>query len=582
MKEKEKAEKSRSGKVTFKAYEQNQMWLLPPSLGELIPEGHIVRLINHAIDSMDLEPILNSYQGGGASNFHPRMMLKALVYGYVDRLYSSRRIEKALKENICYMWLCGMQQPDHNTLNRFRKGQLKDTVKQVFAQILTLLIEEGYVRMEDYHIDGTKIESVANRYTPVWAKTVARNKAKLVEKIEGLVEQIEQVNEQAEKEQVCVERERIENSEALSRTIQRINEQLQEELGNDKKRKKKVKELQEEHLPKLQHYENQEAILGGRGSYSKTDPDATFMRMKEDHLNQGQLKPAYNVQIGTEDQFIVNFSVHQNPTDTTLLKPHLEDTQAVLGSIQQAMPKRCIADAGYGSEENYDYLEGLQIEAYVKYQVFFQEQQPKYQADPFQTSNWFYNEEQDFYVCPMGQHLTYRNSKKVQSTTGYESDVKVYVAQNCNTCPLQGLCLKAKQTNRVLERRPNLERHRDKARKNLKSIRGIHLRKQRNIDVESVFGHIKGNRLFRRFLLRSLEKVNIEVGLLAIAHNLKKWWANIQQGIGMPTRPGRPPKNPQTAQIAWENLLFCLFCTLRCHSLPQMQKRSCILKDPSF
>ena len=134
-----KQKEKRHNQVVFKPYEQDQMWLLPPSLGELIPPNHIVRLVSSAIDGMDMSKILNAYQGGGASNYHPKMLLKALIYGYIEKQYSSRRIEKALKENICFMWLCGMQQPDHNTINRFRKGQLKNTVKDVFAQVLLLL-----------------------------------------------------------------------------------------------------------------------------------------------------------------------------------------------------------------------------------------------------------------------------------------------------------------------------------------------------------------------------------------------------------------------------------------------------------
>ena len=187
--------KKRHNQVTFKPYVQNQAWLLPPTLEELIPEGHLVRLVNDAIEGMDLEPILNTYEGGGSSTYHPRMMLKALVYGYVDKRYSSRDIEKALQKNLCYMWLCGMQKPDHNTLNRFRNSRLKQTVKAVFAHVLAMLVEQGYVRLEEYYVDGTKLESVAGRYTYVWAKNVERYKGALLEKIAQVIEQIEAANE---------------------------------------------------------------------------------------------------------------------------------------------------------------------------------------------------------------------------------------------------------------------------------------------------------------------------------------------------------------------------------------------------
>ncbi|MEO0341616.1 MAG: IS1182 family transposase [Bacteroidota bacterium] len=359
-------------KVTFKPYDQDQMWLLPPSLGELIPPNHLARLVNAAIDGLDLEPILNTYKGGGSSTYHPRMLLKALVYGYIEKIYSSRKIEKALKENICFMWLCGMQQPDHNTLNRFRSGQLKGTVKDVFAQVLLLLIDQGHVKLEEYHIDGTKMESVASRYTFVWAKNVARYKASVLKKVAALVDQIEQVNEEAESVAQSTAKpnaDPIEDSEALAQTITRLNEQLATELGNSKRLQKKLDKLEKEHLPKLRQYEEQERKLDGRSSYSKTDEDATFMRMKDDHMKNGQLKPGYNVQLGTQDQFIINYTIHQSTVDAPVFIEHMDNTKALLNDIGYAMPQRISGDAGYGYEQNYDYLEVEGLDNYLKYQA---------------------------------------------------------------------------------------------------------------------------------------------------------------------------------------------------------------------
>lgn len=557
-----KQKQKRHNQVVFKPYEQDQMWLLPPSLGELIPGNHIVRLVSEAIDGMDMSTILQAYEGGGASNYHPKMLLKALIYGYIEKLYSSRRIEKALKENICFMWLCGMQQPDHNTINRFRKGQLKNTVKDVFAQVLLLLIEQGFVRLEDYYVDGTKIESVANRYTFVWAKSVARYKANLLEKIAILVEQIEQTNEEELKVETRDEEglPKIQDSDSLQETIDQINTQLSEELRKNKKLNKQVKKLKEEHLKKLEEYENHEQVLDGRSSYSKTDPDATFMRMKDDHMKNGQLKPAYNIQLGTSDQFIINYTLHQNTTDWPVFIPHMEDTQVLLQSIEQPLPIRGIGDAGYGSEENYDYLEQKGIESYLKYPGYFQEQKTSFQKNGFHTKNLHYNAQLDYYTCPMGQKMTYRYTTKRTSKTGYESSVKVYQAQRCENCPLRSSCHNSAK-ERMIQVSPNLQRHRKIAKENLDSLRGIRLKKKRNWDVEPVFGHIKSNRLFNRFLLCSIEKVSIEMGLLAIAHNFKKWWTKIQQSIIVqlnPTRP-LPPADSQKMAILTSNQLVLAF-----------------------
>jgi len=540
--------------VTFKPYAQHQGMLFLPSFEDIIPSDHIVRLVSRAIEGMQLDTLLNAYEGGGASNYHPKMLLKVLVYGYIDRTYSSRRLEKSTRENVNFMWLTGLQMPDHNTINRFRKGQLKDTVKDVFAAVLLLLLEEGLVRLEDYHIDGTKIESAANRYTFVWAKSVSGHKGRLLAKINALLDQIEAENDREEAEANEKDegdpgiRPPVEDSGRLAQTISDLNEQLKERLAKDKALRRKMKDLQDKHLDKLREYEMHEEKLGSRNSYSKTDEDATFMRMKEDHMRNGQLKPGYNLQIGTEDQFIVNYTLHQSANDMPVLKEHMEDTKVQLASLGQPLPKRASADAGYGSEENYDYLEQEGIENYVKYPGFYQEQRKKVQNDPFRVENLYYNAQDDYFVCPMGQHLTYRYTAKTTSKNEYRSSVRVYKAQRCTDCPLRGACHKAK-TDRIIQVNPNLQRHKEKARQNLWSIRGIYLRKKRCVEPEPVFGQIKWNRGFKRFLLRGLPKVNCEFGIVAIAHNLKKMWVSLQQARTMPIPPDLPPTNAQILEI---------------------------------
>jgi transposase/uncharacterized FlaG/YvyC family protein len=554
--EKKSAKNKRHNQVTFKPYVQNQAWLLPPTLGELIPEAHICRLVSDAIDGMDLDPILNTYEGGGSSTYHPRMMLKALVYGYVDKRYSSRDIEKALKENICFMWLCGMQQPDHNTLNRFRNSQLKQTVKDVFAQILAMLVEQGYVRLEEYYVDGTKIESVAGRYTYVFAKNTERYKGALLDKIARIIEQIEAANEQAEaaEKEAKAPRPAVSDSEALKETIVELNKKLKAQLGENKKMAGQLDKLMSEHLPKLMDYEEQERLLDGRNSYSKTDPDATFMRTKDDHLGNGQLKPCYNIMAGTENQFILNCTVHQTPSDMAAFPEHMDDTLEMLEKIQAPVPKRACGDAGFGSEENYEYLEEKGIEAYLKYPGYYQEQTQQRKDDAFHSSNLYYNEEQDYFVCPMGQHMTLRHISQEKTKTGYEQTVHHYQARRCEGCPLRGMCHSAK-TDRILKINHRAAAYRQAAKQRLDSLRGIRMRSQRGVDTEPVFGHIKQCRHFRRFLLTGIEGVATEVGLLAIAHNLKKWWAKqCKHGRIVPLRPADEAKcvqmEPKSGQLA--------------------------------
>src|SRR5690606_6095005 len=172
--------------VVFKQYDPDQALLLPPSLEELIGKTHSVRVVSEVIDRIDIEPLMETYKGGGTSSYHPRMLLKVLVYAYLNNTYSSRRIEAAVKENIHFMWLAGMKRPDHHTINRFRGQRLKKHIREVFTQVVLLLIEAGHVDLKAVYTDGTKIEANANKYTFVWAKSIATNRKKIKAQLEEL------------------------------------------------------------------------------------------------------------------------------------------------------------------------------------------------------------------------------------------------------------------------------------------------------------------------------------------------------------------------------------------------------------
>jgi transposase len=499
--------------VHFKNYSQGQLMALPPSLEELIDKDHPVRVVSNIIDSIDLDPLLAKYKGGGTSSFHPRMMLKVVVYSYLCNVYSSRKMEAALKENIHFMWLSGMSKPDHNTLNRFRGERLKDVLKQIFGKVVELLVASEHISLQDVYTDGTKIESAANRYTFVWGKSIKTNKEKMEKQLGELWQYAEAIAAEELKDKTPTTFAPI-SAEHVRETIDKIDEAIKEKKV-DKKVKQKLNYAKKHWPENIAKYDEQEKILGDRNSYSKTDNDATFMRMKEDHMQNGQLKPAYNLQISTSDQFIVNYTLHQNPTDTTTLKEHLASHLELYG----AYPETLTADAGYGSEENYDLLQSSSINAYVKYNTFNQEQRGK--IKPLSTDSLYYNAEKDCYYCPMGQQMKKTGTGKRTTANGFEQEVTFYQAVRCEGCPLRGACHKAKG-NRVIEINHNLKKHKAKARENLLSEKGIAHRKKRCADVEPVFGNIKSNHNFKRYRLRTLPKVDIETGLLAIAHNLRK------------------------------------------------------------
>ncbi len=522
-------------RVTFKPYEMNQPSLLPPSLDELIPENHLVRVVNRAIEQLQLDPLRAQYKGGGTSSYHPKMMLKVLVYAYTQRLYASRQIGKALRENIHFMWLSGRQQPDFRTLNDFRGRIMKPVIEQVFGAVVEYLVEEGYVQWEHYFLDGTKIEANANKHKVVWAKRNRHQQARLQTKIQELLQEIEETNaaEQAEYGERDLEENGGKggaggsfNAEKLTQKIAELNQKLAAPTRTpdpSAESRKAVQQLEKDCLPRQQKYEAQAQTLAGRNSYARTDPDATCLRMKEDRgAEKPWPKPAYNVQMGTENQFVVGFSVHQRAGDTACLIPHLRGVQATL----RRLPQNVVTDAGYGSEENYAFLEEHGLGNFVKYNTFHRDQihhrQPEIlRRESFRSDHFPYDAERDEFICPAEKRLTYQATHHLKTENGYPTERRVYAGNECGACAWKAECTQAKG-NRQMRVSFRLQQFREQARQNLLSEPGQALRARRSTEVETVFGQIKHNMHFRRFLLRGQAKVTTEWGLICIAHNLKK------------------------------------------------------------
>ena len=504
-------------KIAFKSDNHGQFQLLPPSLDDLIPPTHVVRVVSSIIDRLDLSGLVKSYKGGGNSCFHPRMMLKILVYAYLNNIYSSRKIERQLSENIPFMWLSGWLQPDFRTINYFRGKRLKDHFDALFTQVVELLHTEGFVSLEVQYIDGTKIESASNKYRFVWRGSVEKYDARLKDKTHRILRQAE--------EALKMEQDECDTPEKLSaEDFQQRTERIKERMANrevPKKVKKAVERVEKESLSKMKEYERHLRIMGERNSYSKTDSDATFMRMKEDAMLNGQLKPGYNIQIATENQFITNYAVYQRPTDTLTLIPFME-------SFEKRYAKQSgiiVADAGYGSEQNYEYLFTKGIVPYVKYNMFHKEQKKKNKTNAFLSQNLFYNPQGNHYVCPMGQLLHFIRQEKQVSDAGYVSRVSIYRATRCKGCPVRDRCHKAKG-ERVIKVNHTLNAYKERIRTLLNSEEGIYHRGKRPVEPEAVFGDIKEGGKFRRLRLKGITGAGIEFGLKAMAHNLKKMAAS--------------------------------------------------------
>lgn len=500
-------------KITFKSDNQKQSLLLPPSLDELIPATHSVRAVNAIIDGLNVEGILHTYRGGGNSCFHPRQMLKILVYAYLNNIYSSRRIAQQLSENIHYMWLSGGAKPDFRTINYFRGNRLKGIFDDLFRQVVELLHKEGFVSLQIQYIDGTKIESAANKYSFVWRGSVEKHDKRLREKTDAVLREIEQVIRDELQEP---DTESTLSTEEFASRVERIKERMEKKNLTTQQRRV-VRDVETKSLPKMKEYERHIATMGDRNSYSKSDPDATFMRMKEDAMLNGQLKPGYNVQIATENQFITNYGIFQRPTDTATLIDFLESFHKKYGQHSREI----VADAGYGSQQNYEYMFDKGMIPYVKYNYFHKEQTRAFRNNPFLQQNLKYDPATDQFTCPAGKSMVQISCKNPQSELGYKAHTKLYQATDCSRCPLRKQCHNADE-NRIIRVNHTLNEYKRTVRELLTSQRGMFHRSRRPIEPEAVFGHIKANQMFRRFRLRSLTKVNIEFGLVALAHNLRK------------------------------------------------------------
>ncbi|MEK3732013.1 IS1182 family transposase [Paenibacillus sp. FSL M8-0334] len=518
----------------FKAYDNKQMHMIL-DLESLIPSHHVARIIDEMIESIPDELLFAHYVGGGRSSYHPKMMLKVILYGYSQKVYSCRGIEKLLQENLPAMWLAAMQQPDFRTLNDFRGVRMKSLMDELFQTMIKKLINDNFITMENYFLDGTKIEANANKYSFVWKKSTLRFEEKLKEKVQATLAHIHTLTQQEASEMVATDPDELpvqleETAVILEEQVERLTEQIAQTNDSEARKalrkersawKQPLKKIRQDFLPRLAKYDQQKACFGDRNSYSKTDPDATFMRMKEDHMKNGQLKPGYNVQMATENQFILFYSLHQRPTDTRCFIPHMEQ----LAASSLPMPKTVIADAGYGSEENYLYALGEEKETrfdfLIPYGSYMHEQTRRYKKNMKHASNWTYEELDDRFICPNGRYVSFKKYQTKKTRSGLEQSFKIYECEDCSDCPLKAACTKAKG-NRQVHWNTVWEELKAKAKTALEDDEKSAIYARRKVEVESVFGHIKGNRSFRRFSLRGLEKVHTEFGIVALAHNLLK------------------------------------------------------------
>ncbi len=507
-------------KLHFRPYIPNQTVLFSQRIDENIVADSPGRIVNAVVDNLNLDNLKKLYKETGRSAYHPKMMLKVIIYAYMNNIYSCRKIEKLLLRDIHYIWFAGHEHPDFITINRFR-NRVKEKISNVFTQLVLVLADKGFISLDVEYINGTKIESKANKYTFVWRKSVEKNRTRLLNKIRILLEQVDEaiVQENSVKD-TSVELTPF----MLSGIVDELKEVLEhrpatqdkEEKKTLREKKKQVRELEWYH-DKLMEYDNHLDVLGERNSYSKTDPGATFMRMKEDAMKNGQNKPGYNLQTGTENQFIIDFRLFPNPTDTLTLIPFFPSFQ----HRYNRLPSIGAADSGYGSEENYRFMQENGMEAFVKYNYFYKEQRSRYIPNPFHAESLHYNPGEDYYVCPMGQHMNRIGTKRDKTASGYSTESARYKAQRYEGCPLHGSCFKARG-NHIIEVNHRLNQYKRQARERLLSEEGVRHRGRRCIEPEAVFRQMKYNMAYRRFRHVGEDKVTMDFAFFAIAFNIKK------------------------------------------------------------
>ena len=346
----------------FKYYNMNQL-VLPIDLEVILQENDIAYHIHHLVESIPDEAFAPFYKETGCPSYHPRMMLKIILCGYTQSVFSGRRIEDLTKDSIRMMWLAQGYEPSYRTINRFRvHPQMQELIRQCFVQFRCQLIEEKLIDEKAVFIDGTKIEANANKFTFVWKKSIEKHHANLIKKSNEvydrlLEEQVLPAIERENEEELSVE-ELKEVASSLEKVVDDYSTKIEasedpverKRLRSERKTPKQILKQVNDWIARKEKYQNDLEILQNRNSYSKTDHDATFMRMKDDYMKNGQLKAGYNIQIATENQFTLAYDVFPNPTDTKTLTPFLDTIEERYFDL----PEYIVADAGYGSEPNYD------------------------------------------------------------------------------------------------------------------------------------------------------------------------------------------------------------------------------------
>ena len=472
---------------------------LPLDLEILIPADDPVRLLSAFVEGMELRDLYKTYGKIKKNQATPRQLFKIIIYASMNRIYSCRDIETACRRDVNFMYLLeGKPAPDHATIARFISLHFSKCSKKTLAEVSCILYQLGEISGNCIFIDGTKIESAANKYTFVWKKAVTKNQKKLLEKISVLVEECE----------LLYGLKIVHNNQISLHTLKRLRKKLY----------------------KIKTEESIDFVHGTGKRKTSLQKSIETLEMYIDKLN-GQLKPAYNLQHGVDlgGRRIIKKS--SSPTDTKTLIPFLKDMEQHLTFKYQDI----VADAGYESEENYLFIKNKGQKSYIKPANYEISKTRKYKHDISRMENMDYDKEGDCYYCRNGKALTVQYEKKEKTATGYQRTVTVYQCDDCRGCLYKTDCIKGhnckipmEERQKVLYVSKKMKQQRQETLERITSEYGTQLRMNRSIQAEGSFANIKEDMEFRRYLYRGKENVTAQSIILAIGYNLNKLHHKIQ------------------------------------------------------
>ncbi|MDN4834340.1 IS1182 family transposase [Ligilactobacillus salivarius] len=504
-----------------------------------VSSTHIVRLIDAFVDSIPNEILLkDNVSTTGRPLSHPAIMLKILLFAYSQQTFSGRKIELMLEENIPMRWLARENHYSYHTINNFRSSShASELIKQSFVYFSLALKDHDLIKDDAVFIDGTKIEADANKYSFTWKKSVQKYHNSLKEKACALYEELveKQVIESMDLETVQSSSGMELISENITEEIAKLNEEIEQEPkvikgGSPKKRRRRFlsktkRQLDQDFIPRAKKYEEAERIFQGRNSFSKTDHDATFMCMKEDPMRNRELKPGYSLQIATHNQFVLDYGLFANPTDTRTLVPFLNQFHST------DFFNYIVADAGYGSEYNYtSIIDKFEKEPLIPYNTFLKEQKRKFKNDISKPQNWPYNEEDDYYIDHLGVRFSFYRYSTRKDKYGFKRDLKMYQADKIQlSSELDKLAKTSSGRQRQIQVNQTWNYYKEKIKENLSSDEGQAIYRRRKYDVEPVFGRMKRDFGVRRTHLREQKPVENNIGLVLMSMNLVKLGKMIAQ-----------------------------------------------------